>query len=589
MPPLPAPAYEENRGLRSLGLDAYPSSTSDVFGATAEETSVRNPTSTLLRAYNRQADIDMVGVGAEFGAEALGREVPRMVLPAEEANERYGIPGHLTFDRDTPQSIAEELHDLKREELKRKSILSRGQGGVLETLGQFGVGLGVSALDPLNIASAFIPVVGPTRYALWAARMGTTGARAARGSIEGAVGATLLEPVIYAGARQEQADYDATDSLLNIAFGTVLGGGLHAGLGKIGDLIQQNRLAEPTLRSAIAAVNDGRPVDVAPNLRSELLRTTGIDVATRGVPEEIKLWAAQSKVVDPESGQPLRVYHGTTSAFDQFSTEALGGATGAPSAREGFFFTTDPKLANTYAKVDWTEVIYGRGGFIGNLTAAIDKALLGLPTKLVDTLESRAGRKTTSEIIDEYSPNVRPQYLDIRNPMEVDQKGAEFREKSYFDLLKEAKAKGHDGLVIRNAIDPGFTEYSIPADIFVAFKPEQIRSAFDFNATQAAADADYRKSLDAAMKADAADEREIAAIAESLARPEAKLSGANDTQSIQSDLDLITGQIDQLRKSGAIPEGELKALDEAEEMVKQSEAVAKAYEAAGVCEYMRRS
>ena len=60
--------------------------------------------------------------------------------------------------------------------------------------------------------------------------------RLKRGVAEGAVGATLIEPLVYGVAQRVQADYDIYDSFLNVAFGTVIGGGLHVGAGKLRDM-----------------------------------------------------------------------------------------------------------------------------------------------------------------------------------------------------------------------------------------------------------------------------------------------------------------------------------------------------------------
>jgi hypothetical protein len=50
-------------------------------------------------------------------------------------------------------------------------------------------------------------------------------ARLKRGVAEGAVGATLLEPIVYGVAQRLQSDYDIYDSFMNVAFGSVLGWG----------------------------------------------------------------------------------------------------------------------------------------------------------------------------------------------------------------------------------------------------------------------------------------------------------------------------------------------------------------------------
>jgi hypothetical protein len=91
-------------------------------------------------------------------------------------------------------------------------------------------------LDPINIAASFIPVFGQARFAALAARTSLRTARLTRGVVEGAVGAAVVEPLVYSAAKRVQADYGAVDSLLNITFGSILGGGLHVGVGKLRDI-----------------------------------------------------------------------------------------------------------------------------------------------------------------------------------------------------------------------------------------------------------------------------------------------------------------------------------------------------------------
>jgi hypothetical protein len=203
---------------------------------------------------------------------------PPGMLSPEDATAKYGIPSELTFDTYIMDRSAEKLHRLTRERLARQNIVQRSVPGFGTSAailyGQF-IG---SALDPLNVASAFIPVVGPTRYAIWANRFGKTAARTFRGVTEGAVGAAIVEPLVLAGAAVEQRDYGVADSMLNIAFGGALGGGLHVGAGFIGDRLAGRRsgalpelveaappeVKEAALRGAVAAVVEGRPVEVAP-------------------------------------------------------------------------------------------------------------------------------------------------------------------------------------------------------------------------------------------------------------------------------------------------------------------------------------
>ena len=45
----------------------------------------------------------------------------------------------------------------------------------------------------------------------------------------------MIEPIVYGVAQAEQADYGLMDSFLNVTFGTIIGGGLHVGIGALKD------------------------------------------------------------------------------------------------------------------------------------------------------------------------------------------------------------------------------------------------------------------------------------------------------------------------------------------------------------------
>lgn len=245
MPEIITAGIDPLRAVEAMGTDRFAASTGEVLAATWDETWARNPTPSLYRAARRELlDVtDSLGrafgdVGARLPGAAYRGPVVDMLSP-EDANREYGIAGHLTFDAEVTETDAAELRDLKRAELRRADTIRRARGGVLEGAATVGLGFIGSALDPLNIASAFVPVVGPARYAGALEQAASAGARAAVrarvGALEGAVGAAMLEPIVYGVAREEQADYDAYDSLTNLAFGTILGGGLHVAGGAIGD------------------------------------------------------------------------------------------------------------------------------------------------------------------------------------------------------------------------------------------------------------------------------------------------------------------------------------------------------------------
>jgi hypothetical protein len=73
------------------------------------------------------------------------------------------------------------------------------------------------------------------------------------------------------------------------------------------------------------------------------------------------------------------------------------------------------------------------------------------------------------------SGGVSPAYLSLRNPLEHDQSTSH---RGNADLISAAKAGGHDGVIIRNAYDGVRNDGRSPkTDVYVAFHPEQIKSA----------------------------------------------------------------------------------------------------------------
>jgi hypothetical protein len=149
-------------------------------------------------------------------------------------------------------------------------------------------------------------------------------------------------------------------------------------------------------------------------------------------------WFGDSKVVD-ESGAPLVVYHGTRADFSTFSSESFGDGVGG-EARNGFFFTSDPDEASGYA----------------------------------------AGSAPGGNVI--------PAYLSIKKPAEFT-----FSEHGISDIIEAdekvaamldgaqrfvSRLRGVDGLILRDIGGEG-------RDLYVAFQPNQIKSAVgnsgDFN------------------------------------------------------------------------------------------------------------
>ena len=230
------------------GYDNYKTSLFESLGAVAEDNWNFNPVMSLFNIFGSDTfNIDGI-VPAAKESRAAG------LIPRDKnlLNEEYRDLG-LYFERNEYQSVVDIMVDKKKKERERQSIMERGpagswnplSGGFYVGAAKLAVGIGTSFLDPINIGASFIPIYGQARFArkiLKAREMGVKSAKAfrnrrlIRGAVEGAGGALLIEPLVYGVAQRIQADYDIYDSFLNVAFGSVIGGGLHVGAGKLKDM-----------------------------------------------------------------------------------------------------------------------------------------------------------------------------------------------------------------------------------------------------------------------------------------------------------------------------------------------------------------
>ena len=221
--------YEEqqfDQNLFNQYFDVAPASDLDVLGATFQETLYYNPANALLR------------LAEQYSYE--GRR-GQTLTKDEYMESEYYRPGIQVDDSGIKEGLAKLLAERKDKRDSFNIQLNASRGGFGLGAAQFGVGLVGSLLDPLNIASAFIPTLGTARAATLAAKFGKNGGRFMTGVMDGMVGAALLEPlVIGAAAAEQDQDYNLMDSFLNVAFGGALGGGLHVGFGKISDRIERS-------------------------------------------------------------------------------------------------------------------------------------------------------------------------------------------------------------------------------------------------------------------------------------------------------------------------------------------------------------
>ena len=183
-----------------------------------------NPTSSLFRTFEYQEAYNFSD----------------KVIPKEELNKKYADMG-LFFEKDTREGVVDYIVQRKKIEQHRAAKLAKAPQNLASKAVYLGAGLVTSFTDPVNIAASFIPIVREARFASLVARLGATRARLAKGAIEGFVGNTLVEPIVYGVAQREQADYTYQDTILNLTAGTLLGSGMHLGFGKIGDALASVR------------------------------------------------------------------------------------------------------------------------------------------------------------------------------------------------------------------------------------------------------------------------------------------------------------------------------------------------------------
>ena len=213
-----------------------------------------NPSVAHSRAYDvyaSQVDMDTLDVDSDamsFDPSAISRREGMGLDDQKAWIEKEGLTGHLVpqegYNEDTLKLLAEAKHR------ERENAMIREAAPAWMAVPGFVAGLGMSFLDPINLASGFFPVVGQARQMQMLSRAsgvwGATARRAGIGLAEGTVGAMAVEPIIQLGRSAEQADWEMSQSVLNIAFGSIIGATMHVGKGAFGDLMRlKNRQRQP--------------------------------------------------------------------------------------------------------------------------------------------------------------------------------------------------------------------------------------------------------------------------------------------------------------------------------------------------------
>lgn len=268
-------------------------SASDVLGSALAEGFSESPGPRMgriiARGYVDQGDGTYAPLNAtdDLGLPT-GQLPPSPMVPLEVLKREYDIPGVLSFDKDTPQSVAQSLYDHKRAQMIRADTISRSENMLASGMASRFVASMIGSLaDPVNLAAMFVPGVNEAAIARMmsvgagASAGARAGVRALAGASAGAAGMAALEPLNYVLTRQERDDWTFTGALANVLLGTVAGAGIHSGMGALAERtrglpdwsparVASERFQEAPpevqqaiARHAVAAQAEGRPPEVA--------------------------------------------------------------------------------------------------------------------------------------------------------------------------------------------------------------------------------------------------------------------------------------------------------------------------------------
>jgi len=257
------PDQYDDTTLQGNFADYSYSSNSLLFTTAIEDALYSNPTTALYK------------MGELFVANRSGQKLSKDEWSQSEFY-REGLDVGEDGITDEAAAVLAERHDFRT---RRDFIYGRAREGFAASAIQLGGGFVGSVFDPLAVGAAFVPgyaigraanqAVNAGRIAKAAkraqafsrgrrAKMGATQARLTEGAAIGATEAAIFEPFIFGAAKYEQDDtYGAMDSFMNIAFGGLLGGGLHAVTGKLGDMAKR---ASPATRHKAMEVAVGETV-----------------------------------------------------------------------------------------------------------------------------------------------------------------------------------------------------------------------------------------------------------------------------------------------------------------------------------------
>jgi hypothetical protein len=191
-------------------------------------------------------------------------------------------------------------------------------------------------------------------------------------------------------------------------------------------------------------------------------------------------------------------YHGSFSDFNKFSRRKRGENTGANSAKEGFFFASNPEVAISYAS-DLTQKLqtlnkqfeqlkqeierltgddYVRAGF-KLMRGTYDQELTAKVEPIYDRAaeidSQRNGLDYSYFLSQELIGKLKIVVLEYKKPLELEMDGRDIIEGNITATIKKARKQGHDAVIFRDTYDGGNPiGVDEPTDVAIVFHNSQV-------------------------------------------------------------------------------------------------------------------
>lgn len=170
-------------------------------------------------------------------------------------------------------------------------------------------------------------------------------------------------------------------------------------------------------------------------------------------------------------------YHGTTKDFEGFSDEMLSSNTGAISSASGHFFTSDPAVANKFAKDGIVIPVYLKKGKYPNLSLlAVEGEFKGAAGKKMDV------RTESGDILKRWKVDPHEVLFDEIIPSAMGKAKEDLTPADIKKFIDEKKAINIDGYLLEDtwydAVTSAYNGYPKPHSVKIVFDPRNIRSVF---------------------------------------------------------------------------------------------------------------